>query len=200
MMDGITIQKVCHHGLEADNLKMDAMCPAQRIFKQLFPQHFQRMGLARSWSPMQRPAQRLRLRHTNVPPDGPYSPPQGQHPWGRRQGAAALNPGAGPGRRPVLMPEASVGNRRLYAWTPPAADRPWPDLGPTLARPWVDLRPHLQPVIFHRILCLAFKNTVFYGVSGPSAATDFILAMFKNRGFYVVLGSREGKKSEKLAS
>ena len=23
--------------------------------------------------------------------DGPYSPPQGQHPWGRRQGAAALN-------------------------------------------------------------------------------------------------------------
>ena len=76
--------------------------------------------------------------------------------------------------------------------------RPLPptDLGPTPGRP----RSHLQPVIFHRILCVAFKNTVFYGVSGPSAATDFILAACKNRGFYVVLGSREGKKSEKLAS
>ena len=50
------------------------------------------------------------------------------------------------------------------------------------------------------ILRVGFKNIVFYGVSGPSAATDFILAACKNRGFYVVLGSREGKKSEKLAS
>ena len=25
--------------------------------------------------------------------DGPYSPPQGQHPWGRRQGALALKSG-----------------------------------------------------------------------------------------------------------
>ena len=41
------------------------------------------------------------------------------------------------------------------------------------------------------------KISGFYGVSGPSAATDFILAMLRNRGFYVVLGSREGKKSEK---
>ena len=49
------------------------------------------------------------------------------------------NPGAGPGRRPVLMPEAFGGNRRLYAWTPPAADRPWPDLGSTLGRPPVAL-------------------------------------------------------------
>ena len=79
--------------------------------------------------------------------------------------------------------------------------RPLPptDLGPTLGRPWPDPRSHLQPVIFHRILCVAFKNIVFYGVSGPSAATDFILATCKNRGFCVVLGSREGKKSDKLA-
>ena len=56
----------------------------------------------------------------------------GRHPAVRRK---PLNPGAGPGRGPVLMPEASVGNRRLYAGTPPAADRPWVDLGPTLARP-----------------------------------------------------------------
>ena len=50
------------------------------------------------------------------------------------------------------------------------------------------------------ILRVGFKNIVFYGVSGPSAATDFILAACKNRGFYVVLGSREGKNSDKLAS
>ena len=42
--------------------------------------------------------------------------------------------------------------------------------------------------------------SVFCGVSGPSAATDFILAMFKNHGFYVVLGSRTGLGEEKLAS
>ena len=47
---------------------------------------------------------------------------------------------------------------------------------------------------------MVFKNLVFYGVSGPSAGTDFILATCKNRGFYVVLGSRAGKKQEKLAS
>ena len=48
---------------------------------------------------------------------------------------------------------------------------------------------------------VVFKHIVFfYGVSGASAATDSILAMFKNRGFYVVLGSRDGKKTEKLAS
>ena len=45
-----------------------------------------------------------------------------------------------------------------------------------------------------------FKNIVFYGVSGPSAARDFILAMLQNIGFYVVLGSRRGPGAEKLAS
>ena len=44
------------------------------------------------------------------------------------------------------------------------------------------------------------KNIVFYGVSGPSAARDFILAMLQNLGFYVVLGSRRGPGAEKLAS
>ena len=45
-----------------------------------------------------------------------------------------------------------------------------------------------------------FKNIVFYGVSGPSAARDFIFAMLKNVGFYVVLGSRRGPGAEKTAS
>ena len=36
------------------------------------------------------------------------------------------------------------------------------------------------------------KNIVFYGVSGPSVGTDFILAIFENIGFYMVLGSRRG--------
>jgi hypothetical protein len=49
-------------------------------------------------------------------------------------------------------------------------------------------------------LLAAFKNIVFYGVSGPSAARDFILAMLKNIGFYVVLGSRRGPGAEKIAS
>ena len=44
------------------------------------------------------------------------------------------------------------------------------------------------------------KNIVFYGVSGPSVARDFILAMLKNVGFYVVLGSRRVPGAEKLAS
>ena len=38
----------------------------------------------------------------------------------------------------------------------------------------------------------------FYSVSGPSAATDFILVMFKSFGFYVVWGSRDGKKNGKI--
>ena len=47
------------------------------------------------------------------------------------------------------------------------------------------------------ILRVGFKNIVFYGVSGPSTATAAILAMLKNVGFFMVLGSREGKKTEK---
>ena len=46
-----------------------------------------------------------------------------------------------------------------------------------------------------------FKSIVFfYGVSGPSAARDFILAMLKNIGFYMALGARRGPGAEKLAS
>jgi len=41
---------------------------------------------------------------------------------------------------------------------------------------------------------------VDYGVSGPSAAMDSILAMLQNLGFYVVLGSRRGPGAEELAS
>ena len=43
------------------------------------------------------------------------------------------------------------------------------------------------------ILLAVLKNIVFfYGVSGPSAARDFILAMLQDLGFYVDLGSRRG--------
>jgi hypothetical protein len=49
-------------------------------------------------------------------------------------------------------------------------------------------------------LLAVLKNIVFYSVSGPSAAKDFILAMLKNNGFYVVLGSGKGPGAEKLAS
>ena len=45
-----------------------------------------------------------------------------------------------------------------------------------------------------------FKNIIFFGVSGPSAARDFILAMLKNVGLYVVLGSRRRPGAEKMAS
>jgi len=41
------------------------------------------------------------------------------------------------------------------------------------------------------------KNMIFYGVSGPSAARDFTLAMLQNLGFYVVLGSRSGPGQKK---
>ena len=52
--------------------------------------------------------------------------------------------------------------------------------------------------IIYGAFCLrCYKNIVFYGVSGPSAAKKNILAMLKNIGFYVVLvqeGARNGKK------
>ena len=40
------------------------------------------------------------------------------------------------------------------------------------------------------------KTSFFYGVSGPSAARDSILAMLQNLGF----GLQEGPGAEKLAS
>ena len=114
----------------------------------------------------------------------------GRRPAVRRK---PLNPGAGPAASPCPCRRPSVGNRRLYALTP---------LPPTLPRstPGSTPAPTDDPVICGVFLRAAFKNIVFYSVSWPSAATDFILATFKNRGFYVVLGSREGKKSDKLAS
>ena len=35
-------------------------------------------------------------------------------------------------------------------------------------------------------------TNVFYGVSGPSTAKDFILAMLQNLGFHAVLGLKGG--------
>ena len=56
------------------------------------------------------------------------------------------------------------------------------------------------PVIYGVVCSRRSKTSFLYGVSGPSAARDFILAMLKNIGFYVVLGSGRGPGAEKLAS
>ena len=45
---------------------------------------------------------------------------------------------------------------------------------------------------------MVFKNIVFYGVSGPSAFRNFILALSKNHAFYVVLAFRGGPGTEKM--
>ena len=102
-------------------------------------------------------------------------------------GVSPENPGAGPGspcacqRRP---PPEEVRGRGAA----PAADLFDPSGIRTPGRP----RPNLRPRNLQCFLRLKFKNIVFYDVSGPWAATDFILAMFKNIDFYVVLGSRKG--------
>ena len=77
----------------------------------------------------------------------------------------------------------------IYTGSAPAADRRRVVGVSTLAR---RLHCNLQC-----ILRVGFKNIVFYGVSGPSTATAAILAMLKNVGFFMVLGSGEGKKTEK---
>ena len=43
-----------------------------------------------------------------------------------------------------------------------------------------------------------FVLAVFKNIPGPSAGTDFILAMLQNLVFYVVLGSRRGPGAEKI--
>ena len=45
----------------------------------------------------------------------------------------------------LIRAPAQGGNRRLYAWTAPAADRPWVDLGSTLGRPPVALATYNFP-------------------------------------------------------
>ena len=45
-----------------------------------------------------------------------------------------------------------------------------------------------------------FVLAVFKNIPGPSAGTDFILAMLQNLVFYVVLGSKRGPRAEKNAS
>ena len=45
---------------------------------------------------------------------------------------------------------------------------------------------------------MVLKNIVFYGVSGPSAFRNFILALSKNHAFYkVALAFRGGPGTEK---
>ena len=57
------------------------------------------------------------------------------------------------------------------------------------------------PVIYG-VLCLhvlaMFKNIVFYGVSGPSAARDFILGMLQDAGFLRGFGLQEGARGRKI--
>ena len=106
----------------------------------------------------------------------------------------------------MLMPEAFGGNRRLYTGSAPAADRRRVVGVSTACRRRVDgvdgvsTLARRLPCNLQCILRVGFKNIVFYGVSGPSTATAAILAMLKNVGFFMVLGSREGKNSDKLAS
>ena len=85
-----------------------------------------------------------------------------------------INPGAGQRASPCPCRRPSVGPCR----------RPTPG----------------SPRDYSRGTEAVLKNIVFYSVSGPSAARDFILAMFFNIGFYVVLGSRRGPGAEKIAS
>ena len=103
------------------------------------------------------------------------------------------NPGAGPGRGPVLMPEASVGNRRLYAWTPPAADRPWPDLGSTLARP-----PTALATCNMYFACRAQKHRFlrcFGPLDGHGGDLGDVQKPWFLRGFGLQGGEKNGKKS-----
>ena len=50
------------------------------------------------------------------------------------------------------------------------------------------------PVYRCILLAVLKKNIVFYGVSGPSVGTDFILAMFKNIGFLHGFGLEEAAR------
>ena len=115
-------------------------------------------------------------------------PFMGRRPAVRRK---PLNPGAGPGRWPVLMPEAFGGNRRLYTGSAPAADRRRVDPCPTFAR--------RLPCNLHCILRVGFKNIVFYSVSWPLGGHGFYLGGVEKpwflRGFGLQGGEKNGKKS-----
>ena len=91
----------------------------------------------------------------------------GRRPAVRRK---PLNPGAGPGRWPVLMPEAFGGNRRLYTGSAPAADRRRVDPVSTPCRPRVDpvstlarRLPDVYPVIYN-VFCVQGSKTSFFTV------------------------------------
>ena len=63
-------------------------------------------------------------------------------------------------------------------------------------RPPGSARAHKSLCNLQCILLMVLKNIVFYGVSGPSAFRNFILALSKNRvlrGFGVQGGPRNGK-------
>ena len=58
-----------------------------------------------------------------------------------------------------------------------------------------------DPLVIYSVFCailrVVFKNIVFYRVSGPSAAMDFILATLKKHRFYAVLASERESGTEK---
>ena len=63
-------------------------------------------------------------------------------------------------------------------------------------------RPTTDPRLYCNLQCIlrvVFKNTVFYRVSGPSAAQTCTLAMLKNVGFSIVFALRGGKNRKKLS-
>ena len=59
-------------------------------------------------------------------------------------------------------------------------------------------RGHQNPCNLQCILLMVLKNIVFYGVSGPSAFRNFILALSKNHAFYVALAFSGGPGTEKM--
>ena len=60
--------------------------------------------------------------------------------------------------------------------------------------------PGAVPCHLQCILRVVFKNLVFYRVSWPSLALDFVLATLKNHGFFMVLGLRTGSGTENWTS
>ena len=122
------------------------------------------------------------------------------HNLGPRQGQTCAQIRApAPGPCPWHCRRPSVGNRRLYAWTP---------LPPThLVLPHTYLRPipvHSRPtiiVVIYSVFCVwCSKNIVFYRVLWPSPSPGFILATLKNHGFFMVLGLRKGSGTENWTS
>ena len=95
-----------------------------------------------------------------------------------------------PATEPVSLPEAFGWQPKVIGAAPPAADPP-----PNHPRPTPCQLKHLQFTVY--FACDVQKHRFFNGVSGPSAASDFILAMLQNLGFLRGSGLQEGARGGK---